>query len=609
MTLLDTRPWPCHPDLEKDILPRDRAQHLKEMLDAGPWGWPSSGPPLLRARRIAQARTPTHQARCGQMILVSCDAPRRVATAWLADMSPARLPTRRATFVGSATVAWSRACVALPHALPFLWSPLYQLSQQLPAAWPLGTLHQGGDLAHERLVLEGPSFGLGFALMLASRLLRQPLPADLSASVSLRRNGDLSPVEGLELKLLALTRLAPGVRRVFLHSNQAQQGQRLAEKIAAGHQRRPALEVLPVKDLAQALELAFPQMAQRLDQTLRNPHTLAEVTQSLFEMCLGSRHQTWRWEPVQRTAEHLLEHHGDALDEAQRQRLAYVRAVSSRHEGQAEPSPEPHESWLRDLAVPLRLRVLAHTLQQAISVRRQDPEALIQKALGQLPAVEQSFPDHLRARGALGRLYAVRGQLREAIELQREVARAWLSHLKPSEVSYSLCQWLLLSAALGDRASFQEAQDFNRTFQALNGLREYNHAYVDLNQARGLHLLGQDEQAIPLLQAWLSAENLPRPVRLAIWRHWAALHPPPTPQEQALRQDAAASPLARAFCLLLDLERHQDDPHRSQELIEQLSHSHPEPTGQLLDHFTQAQAQAPRLFPTQAAYLTRCFPY
>jgi hypothetical protein len=60
---------------------------------------------------------------------------------------------------------------------------------------------------------------------------------------------------------------------------------------------------------------------------------------------------------------------------------------------------------------------------------------------------------------------------------------------------------------------------------------------------------------------------------------------------------------------MLDLERHQRDPQRSQDLIEQLTAVHPEPTGQLLEHFAQAQRQAPALFTTPAAYLTRCFPY
>lgn len=598
----------CHPDLEARALPPDRQQHLRQMLQLGPWAWPGGGVPLARARAAIQAAAPP-APRPGQMVLVSCDPHRHVGTAWVADLNPARLPQRQATFVGTATTAWSRACVELPQSLPFLWSPLYTLSQRLPVAWPLGSLHRTGDLSQEQFALEGSSFGLSFALMLASELLGQPLPQDLAASTALRvRHGHLAPVEGLDLKLWALTRLTPGVRRLLIYHRQAAQAQRLAQQQASRCQDRAPIEIIAVQDLPQALALAFPRLREQLDSALHNAHSLEEVTQSLFQMSLGGRHQTWRWRPVQHTAEHLLTHHADRLNEVQRHRLGFARAVASRHEGQPTQTPPPHESWLSELPPPLRLRVLAHSLQQAVSVPMEAPQVMIQQALSMLPPLRDSFPDHLRMRGALARLYAVRGQLRTAMQMQAEVARAWLDHLTPSELSFGLCQWFHLAAALGDRAQFLEAQELNRTFRALDGLRDYNHPYVDLSHARGLHLLGEDEQARHLLRPWLAAESLPQQLQWQIWRHWGALHTSPTPQEEALRQASQrGAALAHTLCLLLDLERAQGAADHSA-LLAQLRQASPEPTQQLLAHFAQARHQAPAQLPTLAAYLTRCFP-
>ncbi len=579
-----------HPYLHLDTLPEDRDHSMRAMLRLGPWAWPQSGPGRIRARQLMRTSTP--QATPGQVLLLSHHPTQRQSTVWLADLDRTRVPTPRASFVGHARQAWEDACRALPHALPLLWTSLYDLQQQLPSAWAFGTHNNIGALVDDPAVLDGPSFGLSFGLMLASRLLHQALPEDIAASACLSASGELAPIEGLPDKLRALATFAPGVRRMLVHTSQAQ------EPAPQG------VTLHGVQTLADALTLLFPDLAHIQGRWIAREDRAQQVTTSLFHLTLHGQHQIPHWEPVKRTATHLLKHHPQ--DSAQTERLRFVTAVATRHSSQPEPMPRPSLRWLQGVPQPLRLRVLAHSLQHAAGAAPTWGADALEQAYQLLPPMEDAFPDHLRLQGAMARLYAVRGPLRQALTLHKSTTLAWFEHLAPAEASFSLSAWIHLAAALKDQESFAHALESRTRFEARGGLRDYNHPFMDLAQARAHILYGERDKAAPLLAPWVHEHRLAYPLRLRTWR----LHAQLTTQEasrsrQRLAQAAKETPLAALHQSLLSLSPYTEEV----EDLESLCQHSPGPSQQLTNNYPTAHKDEPEAFPNLHHYLWRCFPY
>jgi tetratricopeptide (TPR) repeat protein len=592
-----------HPDLLLERLPEDKRAHLEALLGAGPWGWPSQGAAQVQARRLARRR---EAPRClvGRSPLVSYLPGASVATIWVADCEESRLPTPRASLVREALQAWEDAALALPGALPFLWSSLYRVSRQEPAAWELGSVHAKGLLGHAPGALDGRSFGVSFAWLLASQVLGEAPPGDLMGSAAVDAQGRLGEVGALGLKLRAVLELAPGVRRFLVYQGQVEEAR--SEVEARGGAGR--LEIIGASALSEALEVAYPALEARLAKRLCEEEVREEVVEALFHLALSERHQVARWEPVLRAAEHLLERHGDVLGEANARRLGFVCGVAARHQGLSRPTPLPAEGWLGGLAMPLRLRALTHTLQQAADSGEPDPEALVEEARRAMAPLEVSFAEHLRLRGALGRLYAVRGELLEAMRLQEEAAEAWFAHLQPWEASYPLTAWLHLAAALREEEAWGRAMEGVERFRRLGGERGYNRGYLSLAVGRGLCLRGDVDKSSNILCFLADDERAPEPLRVSARRWWTECTND-LRYIEGLEEARSRSASARMALAHLGLWEARRGGASAQDALVRLEVEAPGLSRQLRAHYALACVRASGCFVDEVDYLWRCWPY
>jgi hypothetical protein len=208
-----------------------------------PWCWPDGGASRSEAERHGFQEPPGLEP--GRVLLVAASGTGR-ASIWSyrpeAQGSRGGVPLQ-----GSALGARITVTQVVTRGLPVLTALLPDRKHQ---EWVARLIFKSGaGLDH---ALDGPSFGLSFALATASQLLGRVVPSDVAASARVSSNGSIEPVGGLDEKIALLAEAAAGVRRLLV----ARADEEIARAAAVRGGGR--LEVVGVATLPEAWRTVFP---------------------------------------------------------------------------------------------------------------------------------------------------------------------------------------------------------------------------------------------------------------------------------------------------------------------------------------------------------------
>ncbi len=549
-------------------------------LAAGPWCWPPADILGLESERSADEDNPP-TPRPGHVAAVTVRG--RTTTLWHLHLAPHR--AARSTVLGAdARASWRSAGIALPRSLPVLWRSVHEATQEMPVIQRLRTSIDAPGFEERDAVVDGPSFGLAFFLLLASSVLDCAVPGDVIASAAIDAYGRLHGVDGLRQKLEGVRALAPGVSRVVVSADQAHE----AERHAGG-----TLEVIGATSAAEALERVFgPRLSTLLVDAGSDPARRAELTSGFFRLALVGRGAAIDWSPVARGADQALRTWTE-LGPDERYQLEFARAVAARHESNEGDLPLPDAAWLRGRPRMVRVQVLSHLVQQCADTGRPgatEVEALASHEVHGDPY--EAFLPQLRLHGALCRLWALTGRAERALADNERLTRAALAVFAPADASFPLSEWLRLAAALGDVQAFERAGAAREEALTHGGFGEHGGPYVDLAWARGRLLFSADDARARAVVDRLSADaSLPAHVRWSACR-WAG-----APQRWRLWHDAGHAPLARRYQVLaaLDAALASGDTV-ADSLVDELERLDPGPVGHLRRHGAGA-ADVARLYP------------
>ena len=170
----------------------------------------------------------------------------RTVTLWQFACTPApAAPAVDAIPLGpDAQASWRAAALALPRSVPVLWRSVHHASRDLPRATLLASHLAAPGFEERDRVLDGPSFGLTFFLLLTSVVLDVPLPDEVVASAEIDERGRIGPVDAIAEKIAGIMAIAPSVRRVLVAADQ---------RDGATGPSRGHLDIVGVADAAEAL--------------------------------------------------------------------------------------------------------------------------------------------------------------------------------------------------------------------------------------------------------------------------------------------------------------------------------------------------------------------
>jgi len=396
----------------------------------------------------------------------------RCGFAWILHSDASLTPS--AELGRSARASWDAAALALPRSVPLLWTSVNAAHADEPRLQLVATHVEHGQ-APRCSIVHGPSFGLAFFLLQASRVFRTPLPGDLVASAAITDDGRIDAVEGLPTKLAAARASLPGVRRVLVAASQVEDARASAAP----------LDVIGVASASQALEHVFgDRLAGLLLAEGADAQRRQELAEWFFRFALVGRGELVDWSPVASAAAEALAQ-WPSLSEDQRFLLAFARGIAERHEFNAGDLPVPSAAWLRARPAPLRLQLLAHLVQQAADVGSPSPATLAPLLdVFRQPDIDEGHPMAWRVEGARARLLAVTGHPEEALDRQRRLARAYFGSLLYTDVSFPLTEWFRLAGALHDREAFDAAEELRQRVLPLGAFGMHGSAYVELAWAR-----------------------------------------------------------------------------------------------------------------------------
>lgn len=400
--------------------------------------------------------------------------------------------------------------------------------------------------------LDGASYGLAFALALASLASRTPLPTDLVATACLAPGDRLLRVEGLAAKLEALHRGAPGVRRVLVAEQQADEAAPLGARFG--------FEILPVATLAAAFREALPDHEPRLADALAQHEEHREAFQALERVTLGAAggQRVLPWENIAKTLAALTA----SLPADLRARAEFARRVAARHHG----ARDVHLAWTSRADWPHRQVWLAR-LRQVVQAATDDAgdDALTARYADDAwaevgPAGERDL-ETLRLAGAIGRAWAALGRLDEAARLLDDVSQEWLTLDLPDEASFALTELLRVQSARGDASL---AIDRARQWLGESVTSAVARAYVTTALARALLVRrgtteADAEEALCLLaEARLDPHDFPanhhiQPIRRR-WRARALLQLGRERESDSERGQLPDSGRANVFLHLAELD-------------------------------------------------------
>ncbi len=334
-------------------------------------------------------------------------------------------------------------------------------------------------------IVDGPSIGLAFFILLASRVLDVRVPSDVVATASLDAFGAVGPVDGLETKIDTVLAVAPRVRRLVVAAAQADE----ARSIACGR-----LEVLGVRSASEAAELLLSDLAGRLVQVGATGR--GQLVRSFFRLVLGGQRELLDWSPVAKAARIALEEWRD-LPEKDRYTLEFAAAVAARHQGNQGALRLPPESWLSSLSTPVRITVLAHLVQHSADTGELPAKQTLALARRDLPRdAKHAFVPQLRLQGAVARLESFCGNPVRALERQRQLAECHLQNLGYEDVSLPLCEWFRLAGALADAPALGAAEALYEEAQAFGVFTAADLGYLALARARASVQAGEPKAEV-----------------------------------------------------------------------------------------------------------------
>jgi hypothetical protein len=572
---------------------------LERQLRLAPWCWPPSGHAL---EPFARSVSGWH----GPEPLPPGVAPgvtvwnQHSATLWRLDMRDSCGPSE-ATLDMSAQESWSDAISALPRSLPLLWESVRAAAAHPPAAYRIAPWVQAGTAPMET-VISGPSLGLTLALLVASSIFNTSLPDDLVASAAIDVNGNVLPVNGIDLKARALGALAPRVKRLMVAVDQ------FADEEDKDMEVPDSLQVIRVRSVSQAVTVAFEsKLEDLLIRAGADPGLRAALVRSFLRLALTGRDANLAWTPLERAADRARQSWPD-LSEGERFSLGFAEAVAARHDRNAGSVPSPPAAWLDAQPLVVRVRVATHLVQQAADTG--DPSAETARSwVARYAAIDprEAFPDQLRLLGAEARLWAVTGRHRDALARQEAIAGAWWDAFDAASMSFQLSEWFRLSGACGDRESFERADALYAEVSGVIGLPGYGNLYVRLARTKGAIRL-QARPPEELIEALLALHDrrVPDELRFSAAR-WLAHLAMSTgipidqvhPSSELQQSDAHGARTQRA---LRTLDDRNVGVERQDAALSALLELHPGPTIQLRD-------SAIRLGEDPRTYVAAFFPY
>ena len=335
--------------------------------------------------------------------------------------------------------------------------------------------------------IEGSSLGVSAALALLSELARRPVPADLVASATIDRDGNLGPVEGLEVKLEVVASWGLGVRRFLVAQEQVEE---LRQIVA---ERGARIEVCGARDVSQVLEVAFPKLFDELRDRLRDhPQEAESVSRALYSLALDGSRSLQDWGSFAKTAALVAEVAGD---ERARRRASIAAAIAARHCGHSCPLPVD-DAWLARERRPRRLALLAHGVQAATDAAKDLPEFEATARAALAPDRERSEGD-LRLLGALGRYHAAWHRFDQALQDLEAVTEAWLELDFVTEACFPACELLRVLGACGDGRRFDAFRASTLPFfEGDPRLGAVDQAFLALALVRALVQLGRPQEAL-----------------------------------------------------------------------------------------------------------------
>jgi len=391
-----------------------------------------------------------------------------------------------AAMKGDAVRAFSAAATALERRLPFSLLAVTRLRQRQLRARLAGVVSTAPS-ATALGVLDGPSFGLSFALAVASQVLGQPVHEDVIASACIDDDGRLRPVDGIDEKLRGVRELAPGLRRFLVAADQFSQ-----DSLKAMNHRLAPLVVEPCRDLLHAVEIAIGDPFTSL-----GADEVAVLVPDLFTLALRERASTVSWVSARAAARSLLSR---THDDDQQQRLRFVDMIAGRHLGHEPPEAWPDLAFVDHQRRPLRVQLLSQLVQEHHDLGWPVASWLEPRVAGLLARnpdgtldLGDAAPAELMLAGAWGRVLALDGRLVEALALQRAALEAFWDAADLVEVSHPLCEALRVAALLGDHAGFESLVERGRAFSRLRPQAAAS-GFLDLAIGRGLIQLGRSAE-------------------------------------------------------------------------------------------------------------------
>jgi len=569
---------------------------LRQQLLIAPWCWPRdddiSMPFAIETSGLE--RPPTLPP--GVCLAVTLWNESSV-TLWRLEAGP-DAPSSDIAFDNTARRSWSDSSLAIPRSVPVLWESIADVTRFEPRAYRIDSWSTIGTAVREHTI-EGPSFGLSFSLLLASRLFDIPVPPDTIASAEVTADGEVKQIEGLATKIRGTLALAPRVTRIIVSVDQQAEAE-----IASGGR----LQVIGVRSVAEALRRVF---GDALEQALirfgNSADTRTKIVSCFLRLAVAARNVAIEWDPIARAALLALES-WPSLSQVERFSLRFTQAIAERHDRNAGAIPIPPEDWLSAQPIAIRLAIASQLVQQSADTGFPTAEEAEQWVRRYAPVEpSEAYPEQLRLLGAEARLWSVTGKQLDALRRQESVTQACWRAFDASSISYSLSEWFRLAAACEDPLSVERAERLYQEVKAVAGFSEDSESYVQLSRARAALRFNRLDSS----ETWatLVALRKPRVPRHIYWSSTRSLlrmarnrHDRDVMSTLVSELNASDQHDAHKQRILAAMEDAIENQESADDLLAQLSGVDPGPTTHLLRAARHSNQPAPE-------FVLRFFPY
>ncbi len=550
-----------------------------ELALATPWCWPRD-PALAEAARCLGYTAPPSSG-VGEALLVSVAAHDDRSALW-------RLAWGRRA-IGDAVPfgQTSERCISVAVELATAVAP------HLHTLAPMEKIPQGASLIFKRgrsldRVLEGESFGLSMLLALTSALLERPIPSRFAASASLRSDGSLGRVGGIDRKLSLLADSALGVDTVFVAEAQRDEARRIVE--VGGW----LLDVVGVAHVREAIARVFPDARATPPEAWNDARNASAAVEQLLSLCRQGG-AVREWSAVERSASWLVGRFDTSSTHRECERARFALQVASRHaNGRAVEIP-----WDESITRKHDMVRASHAVQAASDAGSSALEDYLTRARAMIDSVSPETDD-LKLLGAVGRGLSARRRYGEANDVLAAATRAWVHRGLRVESSYPLSEWVRVAALLGDTDRWAEARSAAEEYLILYPDGDFGSLFVRFALGRGLATMGAltgalevlDDEGWSIAPAWLSRSR-------RRWRALALESGGRDAEARALREVIAAetdedgaTPVEALFVALDETVARGEDPAA---VVRAVREANPQGVRWLLDDALGPEEQTRRL--------------